>query len=156
MERLIRNLISVFEGLPYSLLALLGRLAIGLVFWNSGQTKLQGYEVCLPKLSCFKANPFSLAPSTYTLFENDYHVPLLSPFIAAHLAALNEFCLSILLFVGLATRFSALGLLAMTLVIEIFVYPGAYVLHGTWATILLLLIKYGPGNIALDRALFRR
>jgi putative oxidoreductase len=39
----------------------------------------------------------------------------------------------------------------MTLVIEIFVYPEAYVVHGTWAAILIMLIKFGPGKISLDQ-----
>jgi len=156
LERLVDKLIYAFARLPQSLLSLLARLAIGLTFWRSGQTKLEGYMACLPKMSCFHANPFSLSDTAFVLFENDYRLPFLSPWLAAHAAALAEFVLPILLFVGLATRFSALGLLVMTLVIEIFVYPDAYVLHGTWAAILLLLIKYGPGKIALDHWLARR
>ncbi|MCB1435080.1 MAG: DoxX family protein, partial [Alphaproteobacteria bacterium] len=62
----------------------------------------------------------------------------------------------VLLIIGLATRFSALGLLIMTLVIEIFVYPESYVLHGTWAAVLLMLIKYGPGALSVDRVIYRR
>jgi len=156
MKNLAARLIRLFEQLPYSLLALLGRFAIGLVFFNSGQTKLEGAPLCLVRHVCFKPNPFDLAPSTFTLFEHDYALPLIPPWIAAYLAAFNEFTLSILLFVGLATRFSALGLLIMTLVIEIFVYPDAYVLHGTWATILLMLVRFGPGKISLDHILARR
>jgi putative oxidoreductase len=83
-------------------------------------------------------------------------VPLLPTALAAHGASLAEFVLPILLFLGLGTRFAALGLLAMTLVIQIFVYPGAYVLHGTWAAILLMLMKFGPGKIALDHLIGRR
>jgi len=49
-----------------------------------------------------------------------------------------------------------LGLLIMTLTIQIFVYPGAYVIHGTWAAILIMLLKYGPGKIALDHLIARR
>jgi putative oxidoreductase len=44
----------------------------------------------------------------------------------------------------------------MTLVIQIFVYPNAYVVHGTWAAILLMLMKYGPGQISLDNLMGRR
>jgi putative oxidoreductase len=61
-----------------------------------------------------------------------------------------------LLFAGLASRFAALALLGMTLVIEIFVYPEAYVTHGLWATVLLLIIKYGPGSISLDHLIRQR
>jgi putative oxidoreductase len=154
--RFVDWLILLFARLPQSLLSLMGRLAIALVFWNSGQTKLAGYSLCLPKLSCFKANPFSLSDSTFVLFANDYALPHVSPVVAAYAAALAEFCLPILLVLGVATRFSALGLLVMTLVIEIFVYPDAYALHGTWAAVLLMLIKCGPGKIALDHWIARR
>jgi putative oxidoreductase len=154
--RLIDGLIVLFSRFPHSLIALLARLAIGLTFWNSGQTKLEGYVACLPKLSCFKANPFSLNDSAIALFENEYLIPHIPPWLAAHAAALAEFVLPVLLFIGLATRFAAFGLLVMTLVIEIFVYPGAYVIHGLWAAILITLIKYGPGKIALDHWLARR
>jgi putative oxidoreductase len=58
--------------------------------------------------------------------------------------------LPIFLLLGLATRLSALGLLGMTLVIQVFVYPGAYATHGTWAALLLLLISRGPGRVSLD------
>ena len=61
-----------------------------------------------------------------------------------------------MLIVGLATRFSALALLIMTLVIQIFVYPNAYIVHGTWAAILLMLMKYGPGPLSIDHILYRR
>ena len=50
-------------------------------------------------------------------------VPLLSPEVAATLAAVQEHLFSFLLIIGLASRLSALGLLGMTAVIEIFVYP---------------------------------
>ena len=156
MNRLITRLIDLFSRFPYSLLALLSRFAIGLVFWRSGQTKLDGYEVCIPSLSCFKANPFSLGENTFVLFEQEYHVPLLPTWLAAHGASLVEFMLPILLFLGLGTRFAALGLLGMTLVIQVFVYPGAYGLHATWAAILITLIKFGPGKIALDHLFWRR
>ena len=56
---------------------------------------------------------------------------------------------------GLATRLSALGLLGMTLVIQLLVYPGAYATHGTWAALLLLLVARGPGVLSLDQLLRR-
>ena len=84
-------------------------------------------------------------------------VPLAALLAGAGLAAqAAEHVLPVLLIVGLATRFSALGLLGMTLVIQVFVYPNAYVLHGTWAAVLLMLIKYGPGAISVDRLISRR
>ena len=63
---------------------------------------------------------------------------------------------AILLVIGLATRFAALGLLGMTLVIQIFVYPDAWPTHGTWAACLLTLMTRGPGLFSLDHLLWRR
>lgn len=70
--------------------------------------------------------------------------------IAAPMAALAEHALPVLILLGLATRFSALGLLVMTLVIQLFVYPGAYPTHGVWATVLLYLVARGPGVVSFD------
>jgi putative oxidoreductase len=61
-----------------------------------------------------------------------------------------ELTLPLLLFAGLFTRFAALALLIMTLVIEIFVYPNAFDTHGVWAVALLFLMKYGPGALSAD------
>ena len=62
----------------------------------------------------------------------------------------------ILLVIGLATRFSALALLFMTAVIEIFVYPDAWPTHGVWATCFLLVIARGPGSLSLDHLIARK
>ena len=90
------------------------------------------------------------------LFRDEYRVPLLPPELAAVLAASAEHLFPILLLAGLATRCSALALLAMTLVIQVFVYPGAYATHGTGATVLLLLAARGPGVLSLDHWLVVR
>jgi putative oxidoreductase len=54
---------------------------------------------------------------------------------------------------GLFTRPAAAALLAMTAVIEIFVYPDAWPTHLSWAALLLPLIARGGGAWSLDRAL---
>lgn len=51
------------------------------------------------------------------------------------------------------TRLSALALLGMTLVIEVFVYPDAWPTHLTWAGLLLLLVARGVGAFSLDHLL---
>jgi putative oxidoreductase len=68
------------------------------------------------------------------------------------LATIAEHVLPVLLVLGLLTRLSALGLLVMTLVIQVFVFPEAWVTHGLWATALLLLVARGPGRLSIDRA----
>ena len=71
------------------------------------------------------------------------------------MAAFAEHVFPVLLLIGLATRFSALALLVMTLVIQIFVYPDAYPTHGVWMTVLLFLVARGGGAVSLDHWLGR-
>ena len=123
----------------HDLLALAARVGIGAVFWLSGRTKVEGW--------------LTVSDNAIALFADEYKLPLLPPDLAAHLAAYAEHVFPILLLLGLATRFSALALLGMTAVIEIFVYPLAWPTHLVWATLLLYLIGRGGGRFAADRAL---
>jgi putative oxidoreductase len=84
------------------------------------------------------------------LFREDYKVPLLPPELAAHLATYAEHLFPALLIVGLFTRLSALALLGMTAVIQIFVYPDAWPTHLSWAALMLYLIGRGAGPASLD------
>ncbi len=122
-----------------SALCLVARLGIASIFFLSGRTKVEGF--------------LSITPSTYELFQSEYALPLLSPWLAAHLATYAEHLFPLLLVLGLFTRLSALALLGMTLVIEIFVYPDAWSVHLSWAGLLLLLIARGAGALSLDRLL---
>jgi putative oxidoreductase len=97
-----------------------------------------------------------LSDSAVYLFEEEYHLPLIAPEPAAIMAAFAEHIFPVLILLGLATRFSALALLLMTLIIQLLVYPDAYPTHGVWATVLLLLLAKGPGAVALDRFIARK
>ena len=143
MTSLIKRIIGLFEAIPHSALALLARFAIGMTFWNSGRTKVDGWNI------------FMVNDSALYLFENEYKLPFVPVALAAHMAALAEHIFPVFLWLGLGTRFAAFALLGMTAVIQIFVYPGSYVLHGLWASALLLLIKFGPGAVSLDKMLKR-
>ncbi len=127
--------------LPPSLLLLLARLAIASIFFLSGRTKMQGL--------------MTLKPATYDLFRYEYALPVLPPELAAQLATFSEHVFPLLLVLGLLTRTSAVVLLGMTAVIEIFVYPDAWPTHLSWAALLLPLIAHGGGAVALDRLLQR-
>jgi len=81
---------------------------------------------------------------------------LLSAELGATLAALGEHILPVLILLGLGTRLAALGLLVMTAVIQLLVYPGAYPTHGVWAAVLLYLMARGPGRVSLDHLIARR
>ena len=120
-------------------LALVARIGIGAVFFYSGRTKVEGL--------------LSVTDNAVALFADEYKLPLVQPDLAAHAAAYAEHLFPILLVFGLFTRFSALALLGMTAVIQIFVYPDAWPTHLSWAAILLFLIGRGGGAWSADRAL---
>jgi putative oxidoreductase len=141
LVRIIQRSIVALDCLPYWFTALAARIFPAAVFWQSGQTKVAGWQ---------------LKPSTISLFENEYKLPLIDPTIAAYVSAFSEHFFPILLVIGLATRFSALALLCMTAVIEIFVYPGAWPTHGVWATCFLVVIAGGPGWLSLDHLIARK
>lgn len=123
--------------LDHSLLALAARAGIAAIFFLSGRTKVTGV--------------LTLTDSTYTLFREEYRLPLIPPELAAHLATYAEHLFPLLLVLGLATRASALALLGMTAVIQIFVYPDAWPTHLSWAGLLLYLAGRGAGAWSLDR-----
>ena len=155
MNNLITRAIGIMEKIPHSLIAFIARFSIAAVFWKSGQTKVEGLAIDLIDGTLQLGWPH-LADSTIPLFQSEYHVPLLSPEIAAHMSAFAEHFFPVLILIGFATRFSALALLGMTLVIEVFVYPDAYPTHGTWAAVLLYLMATGPGKLSIDHLIARR
>jgi putative oxidoreductase len=138
---MVQRLVATLNRIPYWFIALCARVFPAAVFWQSGQTKVAG---------------FHLKPSAVALFQNEYQLPVIDPATAAYLSAIGEHVLPVLLVLGLATRFAALGLLFMTAVIEIFVYPLAWPTHGVWATCFVLLIARGPGEVSLDALIARR
>ena len=118
------------------------RLGIGAVFFDSARTKVDGF--------------LHVTDGAVALFRDEYRLPIVDPALAAHAAAYAEHLFPLLLVLGLAARFSALALLGMTLVIEVFVYPDAWPTHLSWAAPLLLLAARGGGAWSLDRALALR
>lgn len=151
----MKAVLELFERIPHSLIALLGRFSIAAVFWKSGQTKIEGFAIDLLGGE-FQFGWPRLAGSTIPLFQEEYKLPLVPPEIAAHAAATAEHVFPVLLLIGFGTRFSALALLVMTLTIQVFVYPSAYPTHGVWATVLLYLLARGPGKYSVDHWLGSR
>lgn len=123
------------------LIALACRLSIAGVFWLSGRTKVEGW--------------FTLTDTTFLLFRQDYALPVIPPEWAAYLATTAEHVLPVLLVLGLFTRVAALGVLAMTAVIQLFVYPSGWPTHLSWAAPMLYLLGRGPGRWSLDRVIDR-
>lgn len=137
------------EQIPHGLIALLGRFSVAATFWLSAQTKVEGFTINLISGEFHLGIP-RLSDSAVALFRDEYRLPLVSPEWAASSAAVCEHVFAAMLLLGLGSRLAAIGLLAMTAVIEIFVYPDAYATHGVWATVLLYLVARGPGPCALD------
>lgn len=122
----------------HSFLALVARVSIAAIFFHSGRTKVEGF--------------LTITESTYELFRTEYKLPLVPPEIAAHMSAYVETFVPVLLVLGIMTRLSAVVLLGMTTIIEVFVYPDAWPTHLSWASILLYLIARGGGRLSLDRS----
>jgi putative oxidoreductase len=129
---------AMLDGVSYSWLALPLRFAVATVFWNSAMAKLANWDTAL------------------SLFSDEYQLPLLPPEIAAYAATTIELTTPVLLVLGLLTRPTAFVLLAMTSVIEIFVYPQAWPTHIQWAAMLLVLLCRGAGALSIDQLLWRR
>lgn len=127
--------------LPDALLLLIARVAIAAIFFLSGRTKVEGL--------------LAITDGTYELFRSEYVLPIVPPEVAAIAATGAEHLFPILLILGLGTRFAALALIGMTLVIQIFVYPDAWPTHLSWVALLLPLVSHGGGDWALDRLIMR-
>jgi putative oxidoreductase len=131
-------LLAWLERLPLAVFQLAFRIGIGGIFWHSGLTKIASWQ------------------TTIVLFRDEYRVPVLPPELAAALATSVELACPVLLLFGLATRLATLPMLAMTFVIEAFVYPEDWNQHLIWAAMLLFLLTRGPGVISLDYFIRRR
>ena len=125
-----------------SLVQLVMRLALAVPFWRSGILKWDGF--------------LKLSDTAVTLFSDEfmlhlpggpYHFP--APAVMAFLSGCGEIMFPILLVLGLGTRFAALGLLFMTLIVELTV-PDGWPIHLTWAAMALGIMAWGPGRISMD------
>jgi putative oxidoreductase len=123
------------------LFALAIRLYLARVFIVSGLVKLGNWT------------------GTLGLFENEYHVPLLPPHVAAYLGTAAEIGLPIFVLLGLGTRAAAIALFVFNLVAATSypdLSPAGVKDHILWGALMLVLVFYGPGKIALDEWIARR
>ncbi len=116
---------------PQALVLLAVRYYLAKVFFLSGLTKISNWS------------------TTIALFSDEYHVPILPPELAAYLSAAGELAFPVLLVLGLCTPLAALGLIGMTLVIELFVYPGTTE-HYYWLLLAAVLLTHGGGKLSMD------
>ena len=138
LRELVRGALDRLGRFPLAILQLVFRFSVASVFFKSGHSKILSWD------------------TTILLFANEYRVPVLSPELAATLAASFELGCSTLIALGLLTRLATLPLLGMVFVIQTFVYPENWAEHLTWAAMLIFLLTRGPGPISLDRLLAGR
>ena len=138
--RMYGNVATTIDRLQ-PLFALGLRIHVARVFFLSGLTKLHDWNI------------------TLALFEHEYHVPFLSPAVAASLGTCAELSLPILLFAGFGTRFAAAALFVFNIVAAISypdLSPAGVKDHVLWGALLLVLFFYGPGSLSLDHLIGRR
>ncbi len=139
----IENLIT--KCVPEWLASLVLRFGIAIPFWKSGLTKWDSFGV--------------LSETPVILFENEFMLHILGqeysfpfPTLMAYASSIGEIILPILVVLGLFTRFAGVGLLLMTLIIQL-TFPDAWPLHFTWAAMALGVIYLGGSKLSLDRFL---
>jgi len=127
-------------GTLASLLLLATRLYVAWQFLKSGLLKIEDWD------------------TTLFLFQEEYHVPVLPPALAAVAGATGELLFPTLLILGLGTRYAALGLSAVNVMA---VVSYAHVLlaegseaalgqHQLWGYMLLVVLVFGPGLFSVD------
>ncbi|WEZ85919.1 DoxX family protein (plasmid) [Rhizobium sp. 32-5/1] len=143
LTSLVSHAECLLASVPRSLPLLALRLALAIPFFKSGLTKWDGF--------------LTLSTGARYLFEQEFKLHILGrefpypfPVAMASAAGLAELVLPVLLILGLATRFSALGLLLMTAVIQLTIPDGWANFHLPWAAMALALVVFGGGRIALD------
>jgi putative oxidoreductase len=155
--------ISVCKSmLPYALVALALRLIMARVFFLDGQSKIVGIPVpvSLPdlvqgfSLKAFNFSvlvPVDVAPGTIGLFMTKFAASPIPPVLAAYVVSYAEFILPIMLVLGFASRFAAIGLLGLTASFQFYLMPEAlWTTHIYWAAMLLVIVSRGPGQISID------
>ena len=141
--RLIKRMNSIVRSIAQpSLTQLVLRLGLAVPFWRSGVLKWDGF--------------LQLNDTAILLFSSEFQLhlpggpyPFPAPAVTAFAAGSAEILLPILLVLGLVTRAAALGLLMMTLIVQLTV-PDGWPIHITWAAMAFGVMAWGPGRMSLD------
>lgn len=143
MKKLYLAFGSLCSTVVSPLANLAARIYVGLIFWKSGVAKFEDLEETVENFDPAEDGDFVLS----------FLPESIPPEIPAYMATFGELILPIMLFIGLFTRIGALGLLIMTVVIQVFVFP--LDLHYLWMIILALILGHGGGKISLDHWVFK-
>ena len=138
MSQLFHKSTSLLARIPTDFIAMVARVSVSTVFLRSGMLKLDGWN----------------DGTTLALFTDEYKLPFIAPKGGRLPGDDGGIDASAFCSCGFMTRYAALSLLCMTLVIEVFVYPDAFDTHGVWAVSLLFLMKYGAGTLSVDALAF--
>ncbi len=164
MISMIRNIVCKFDTCTANKLPpiadLVMRLVIARVFFKSGWLKLKDLEGAA---DLFQYEWFS-DENWWMLLIGAEEIPRLLAVVLGVLSTAGEIVLPILLVLGLFTRFAATGLMAMSAVIVLLVYPiwtedglGFWWNdHVWWVVILLALMAFGGQKLSLDHCLKSR
>ncbi|QPB22344.1 DoxX family protein [Rhizobium sp. 007] len=143
LAALIRRTEGLLASVPQSLPLLALRFALAIPFFKSGLTKWDGFLTLSQGARYLFEQEFKLH-----IFGNEIAYPF--PLAMATAAGIGELILPVLLVLGLATRFAALGLLLMTAIIQLTIPDGWANFHLPWAAMALALIVFGGGRLAID------
>ncbi len=143
MKKLLNLTRPIIHGIDFlsPLLDLAIRVWVANIFWKSGMTKIASWD------------------STVALFTYEYHVPLLSPEMAAFMGTAVELTMPVLLVLGLGARFSAAVLFVLNIV-AVISYPDLNETgikdHYYWGLLLLIPLMHGPGKLSIDHWLRKK
>ena len=145
LKYLVTGPARILDSLRWDLFLVIARFYVGYQFWKAGLLKLGAWN------------------STLFLFEHEYRVPLLSPYLAAVLGTVGELLFPLMLFLGLAGRLAALGLSVVNIVAVIAYahvifsagFENTVTDHWLWGLMLLSVMVFGPGKLSVDHLLCR-
>lgn len=149
---MVDSFVSMCALLPYALVALGLRLLMARAFFFDGQSRITGSLVSLDvyNFNFSAVLPMQAKAETLSAFATAYPPLMVPPAIAAYALSYAEFALPIMLVLGFATRFAALGLLLVTAV-QFYLMPSAlWTTQVYWAGILLVLMSRGAGQLSID------
>lgn len=149
---LVDGFVGACSLVPYALVALALRLLMARVFFFDGQSKITGSLLSfdLYNFNFSMVLPMQVKAETFSAFLTAYPPLAIPPVIAAYALTYAEFALPILLVLGFATRFAALGLLLVT-AMQFYLMPaGLWTAQVYWAGILMVPLSRGAGQLSID------
>ena len=152
------NIINKLSALTNNIAALIPqwvtpfiiRFGIFFVFWNSAQSRLYEWS-----FFGYHWKFWEISETSFYLFD-DFNIPLISAEISTYMATFAEFFLSLFILFGFFTRLSAVGLLGVILIIQLFAMPASWQVHLLWAGSLIYLFKQGAGGLSIDQLINKR